>query len=210
MKFQDQLQKDEEMLVKAASRGDLDAFNELVLTYQDQVYRHAYWLLGDTASAEDVTQESFIKAFQALNGFRGGSFRGWLLRIVSNSAYDILRRSKNHPNQPLFPEDDNGEELESAPWLADPAASVQQTVEQNELSEEIRVLMEQLPESQRSVITLVDLHQFDYAEAAETLRIPIGTVKSRLARARLQMQEKLKNSGIFTLKANDSNLCVAV
>jgi RNA polymerase sigma-70 factor (ECF subfamily) len=210
MKFQDQIQQDEGTLVKMASGGDLDAFNQLVLIYQDQVYRHAYWLLGDTASAEDVTQDGFIKAFQALKSYRGGSFRGWLLRIVTNSAYDILRRSKGHLMQPLFPEDENGEELESVPWLADPAASVQEAVEQDELSEEIRTLMEQLPETYRSVLTLIDLHQFDYAEAAETLRIPIGTVKSRLARARLQMQEKLKSSGIFKPRASDSNLCVAV
>lgn len=185
--------QDEEALIAAASKGDLDAFNQLVLTHQNLAYQHAYSLVGDPAQAEDVAQESFIKAFQGLNAFRGGSFRGWLFRIVTNSAYDILRRTQRHPTQPLFPEDDNGEEIESAYWLADPAASVQGAVEQKELSEEIRVLMEQLPDTYRMVLTLVDLYEFDYAEAAETLRIPIGTVKSRLARARIQMKEKLGN-----------------
>jgi len=182
----------DEALVLAASKGDLEAFNQLVLSYQDLAYHHAYSLMGDPASAEDVAQESFVKAFQGLNGFRGGSFRSWLLRIVTNCAYDILRRSQRHPSQPLFPEDNNGEELESAPWLADPSASVQDAVEKAELSEEIRELMEQLPETYRNVLTLVDLYQFDYSEAAQTLRVPIGTVKSRLARARLQMKEMLK------------------
>ena len=191
MKFLNLSRQDEEALITAASNSDLDAFNQLVLSHQDLAYQHAYSLLGDTALAEDATQESFIKAFQGLKTFRGGSFRGWLLRIVTNSAYDILRRSQRHPTQPLFPEDDNGEELESAPWLADPAASVQNTVEQKELSEELRTLLEQLPDAYRSVLTLVDIYQFDYVEAAETLRIPIGTVKSRLARARLRMKEKL-------------------
>ena len=191
MNFLNLSRQDEEALITAASNSDLDAFNQLVLSHQDLAYQHAYSLLGDTALAEDVTQESFIKAFQGLKTFRGGSFRGWLLRIVTNSAYDILRRSQRHPTQPLFPEDDNGEELESAPWLADPAASVQNTVEQKELSEELRILLEQLPDAYRSVLTLVDIYQFDYVEAAETLRIPIGTVKSRLARARLRMKEKL-------------------
>jgi len=191
MKFLNLSRQDEEALITAASNSDLDAFNQLVLSHQDLAYQHAYSLVGDTALAEDVTQESFIKAFQGLKTFRGGSFRGWLLRIVTNSAYDILRRSQRHPTQPLFPEDDNGEELESAPWLADPAASVQNTVEQKELSEELRILLEQLPDTYRSVLTLVDIYQFDYVEAAETLRIPIGTVKSRLARARLRMKEKL-------------------
>lgn len=185
--------QDEEALITAASKGDLDAFNRLVLSYQNLAYQHAYSLVRDPAQAEDVAQESFIKAFQGLNAFRGGSFRGWLLKIVTNSAYDVLRRTQRHPTQPLAPEDDNGEELESAHWLADPAASVQSAVEQKELSEEIRALMEQLPHAYRMVLTLVDLYEFDYAEAAETLRIPIGTVKSRLARARIQMKEKLVN-----------------
>ncbi len=188
------LQKDEEALVQAASKGDLEAFNQMVLKHQDLVFHHAYSLMGDPASAEDVAQESFLKAFLAVRSFRGGSFRSWLLRIVTNSAYDALRRSKRHLSQPLFPEDDDGEELDFAPWLADPSASVQDAVERRELSEEIRGLMGQLPEVYRNVLTLVDVYQFDYSEAAQTLRIPIGTVKSRLARARLQMKEKLQRA----------------
>lgn len=196
--------QNDEVLVLAASKGNLDAFNQLVLRYQDLAYHHAYSLMGDPDSAEDVAQESFVKAFHGLNGFRGGSFRSWILRIVTNCAYDILRRSQRHPSQPLFPEDENGEELDSAPWLADPSASVQDAVEQAELSEEIRILMEQLPESYRNVLTLVDVHQLDYLEAAETLRVPIGTVKSRLARARLQMKESLQSSEAFRRMAGGS------
>jgi len=206
MKIQNHLGQDEEVLITAASNGDLDAFNQLVLVYQNLAYEHAYSMLGDQASAEDITQDSFIKAFQGLNSFRGGSFRGWLLRIVTNSAYDILRRSQRRPTQPLFPEDENGEELESAPWLADPNTSVQGAMEHKELSEEIRALMEQLPETYRSVLVLIDLYQFDYLEAAATLKIPIGTVKSRLARARIQMKEKLKNNGIFHSRMEKSKL----
>jgi RNA polymerase sigma-70 factor (ECF subfamily) len=108
-----------------AARGDLEAFNQLVLHYQSLAYNYAYALLGDAAQAEDATQESFIKAFQGMNAFRGGSFRSWLLKIVTNSAYDMLRRSHRHPTQPLIPEDENGEEIESAAWLADPGASVE-------------------------------------------------------------------------------------
>lgn len=210
MKIQSHSQQDEEALVMAASSGDLDAFNQLVLSHQNLVYQHAFSMLGDQASAEDVIQDSFIKAFQGLNGFRGGSFRSWLLRIVTNTAYDILRRSQRHPVQPLFPEDENGEELESAPWLADPNASVQEAMEHKELSEEVHALMGQLPETYRDVLVLVDLYQFDYLEAAETLRIPIGTVKSRLARARMQMKEKLKNGGIFNGRTETQNSYAAM
>lgn len=203
-------QQNEEILVAAASNGNLDAFNQLVLNYQDMVYNHAYTLMNDPASADDVTQESFLKAFQGIKSFRGGSFRGWLLRITTNSAYDILRRSGRRPTQPLYPEDENGEELDSASWLADPSMSVQDTVEQNELSEEINAIMDQLPELYRNVLILVDVHQFDYQEAADTLHIPIGTVKSRLARARLQMKKLLKDALLFpsfvTISLSDSSL----
>lgn len=184
--------KTEESLVKLASSGDLEAYNLLVLTYQDLAFNHARALLGDPDVAEDATQESFIKAFQNMKSFRGGSFRGWLLKIVTNSAYDILRKSNRHPSQPLFPQDENGEEIESAAWLVDPNASVQVAVERHEEAKHLYKLLDELPEVYRSVITLVDLYDFDYTEAARALKIPIGTVKSRLARARLQIQEKLR------------------
>jgi RNA polymerase sigma-70 factor (ECF subfamily) len=200
----------EEILIKQAVNGDLDAFNQLVLTYQDMAFNHAVALLGDQDLAEDATQESFIKAFQAINAFRGGSLRSWLLKIVTNSAYDFLRRSRRHPLQPLFPDDENGEEVESPAWLADPEASVQGSVEQNELSKEIYRAIDALPEAYRSVLTLIDLHELDYVEAAQALKIPLGTVKSRLARARLQMKEKLLHNTAVYEKAGKTDLCMAL
>ena len=181
----------EESLLNLAAKGSLDAFNELVLTYQDIAYHHAYALLRDPALAEDATQDSFIRAFQAMAGFRGGSFRAWILKIVTNSAYDMLRRSKRHPTQALYPEDEYGDELESPVWLADTSSSVQDLVEQSEFSQHLYQLIDELPAAFRTVLTLVDLHELDYAEVADALQIPIGTVKSRLARARLKISEKL-------------------
>ncbi|HSK66757.1 MAG TPA: RNA polymerase sigma factor [Anaerolineales bacterium] len=189
----------EESLIQHARGGDLEAFNELVLAYQDMAYSHATAVLGDADLAEDAAQESFIKAFQALNQFRGGSFRGWLLKIVTNSAYDLVRRHRRHPARPLFPEDGYGEEVESPAWIADPAPSVQATVEKNELSQDIYRMMDELPDVYRSVLTLIDLYELDYSDAARALKVPIGTIKSRLARARLQMQVKLKNRISFPL-----------
>ena len=180
------ISSDEEQLTKQAMSGDLGAFNQLVLRYQNMAYSRAYVLLGNPDEAEDATQESFIKAFQAMNGFRGGSFRSWLLKIVTNSAYDWMRRSRRHPTQPLFPEDENGEQLDSPRWIVDPAPSIQTAVEQNELSNDIYRILKKLPEPYRSVLTLIDLYELDYTEAAQVLNIPLGTVKSRLARARLQ------------------------
>jgi RNA polymerase sigma-70 factor (ECF subfamily) len=185
---------DEERLTTRAIHGDLDAFNELVLQYQNMAYSYAYTLLGDSVLAEDATQTSFINAFQGMGGFRGGSFRGWLLKIVRNSAYDILRRARRHPTQPLFPVDENEEEFDSASWLVDPSACVESSVEEKELSRELYGILQELPNVYRSVLVLIDVNGLDYIEAAQALQIPVGTVKSRLARARLQMQVKLRKN----------------
>jgi RNA polymerase sigma-70 factor, ECF subfamily len=189
---------EEERLIGNAIRGDLDAFNELVLANQSMAYNHALALLGNPALAEDTTQESFLKAFHALTSFRQGSFRGWLLRIVTNTSYDLLRKTKRHPLQPLFIENEDGEDMETAAWLVDPNASVQHEVEQNEVSKEVYRMVSELPEGYRSVLLLIDLHELDYAEVAQALQIPLGTVKSRLARARMHMREKLKCNPFFS------------
>jgi RNA polymerase sigma-70 factor, ECF subfamily len=181
----------ETSLINKAIEGDLDAFNRLVLEYQSLAYNHAYALLGDQAAAEDAVQDSFLRAFQNINNFRGGSFRAWLLKIVTNAAYDFMRRRKRRPTEPLFPEDGYGEEIESPSWLDDPSQSVEATVEEREFSASLYKILDELPEIYRSVLTLVDLNELDYSDVAAILNIPIGTVKSRLARARLQMKEKL-------------------
>lgn len=201
---------DDANLLERAAAGDLEAFNQLVLRYQNLAYSHAFAMLGNRAQAEDATQESFVKAFQALHTFRGASFRAWLLKIVTNSAYDVLRRSHRHPTQPLLPEDENGEEVESAAWLADSASDVQEVVERQELSKQIYQALGELPEAFRSVLTLIDVNEMDYTEAAEALNIPLGTVKSRLARARLQMQQKLKMIGTYQNHCITSAACLAV
>jgi RNA polymerase sigma-70 factor (ECF subfamily) len=175
--------------------GDLDAFNQLVLANQDLAYHHAYYLLGDPADAQDAVQESFIKAFQGLHGFRGGSFRAWLLRIVTNSSYDMLRCSHRRPTQPLFPENRDGLEMESPTWLSDPGRSVQEAAEQNELAMHLYRTLDELPTVYHDALMLIDVYELAYAEAAEFLEVPLGTVKSRLARARLQMQAKLSADG---------------
>lgn len=181
-------------LVFNATNGDLDAFNQLVLTHQDIVYNHVYHLLGDPDWAEDVTQESFIKAYQKMDDYRGGSFRAWMLRIATNASYDLYRRASRHPTQPLYPVNDDGEEVGSPAWLVDPASSVEKTVQQKEDDEDLYRMLNELPLAHRSVILLVDVYEMEYAEVAEALHLPMGTVKSRLARARMQMKEKLSIS----------------
>ena len=201
---------DEVTLVKKAANGDLDAFNQLVLRYQNLAYSHAYAMLGDPDSAEDATQESFIKAFQNMDRYRGGgSFRSWLLTIVTNSAYDLLRRSYRHPMQPLYPEDADGTEMESPIWLTDSTSSVQEIVEQHELSSNIYNALDQLPEVYRTVLTLIDVNELDYVEAAKILGVPMGTVKSRLARARMHMKNNLRGNTTVPSKFSCATaLCV--
>jgi RNA polymerase sigma-70 factor (ECF subfamily) len=200
----------EPALIGKAIKGDLDAFNQLVLEYQPLVYNHAHALLGDPASAEDAAQVSFIKAFQSLQQFRGGSFRAWMLRIVTNTVYDVLRQQKKYPVVSLNPETNDGDEIETPHWLADSAPSPQKVVEQKEFTSALYQILDELPDVYRSVLTLIDLYDLDYLEAANALNVPVGTIKSRLARARLKLKKKLKSRAEVERNMADASLCLAV
>lgn len=184
----------ESLLILAASKGDLDAFNDLVLKYQDLIFSRAYDLLGDCHSAEDAAQESFLRAFQNIRTFQGCSFRAWLFKIVTNLCYDEMRKYQRHPIISLSSEENAREGMESPTLLADPSCAVQGLVEQSELLEIVNGFLGELPEMYRDPITLIDFHDLNYSEAAELLEIPMGTLKSRLARARFQMKEKLQRT----------------
>ncbi len=182
---------DEPLLIQRARQGNLNAFNRLVLAYQDTIYRQAYYLLGDRESAEDAAQESFIAAFRCLGMFRGGSFKCWLLRIVTNACYDELRRRKRNRLLPLEPDDETPDAGEALRWLVDPGESPDNYVERAELARELQCQLDKLAPAFRSAVILVDLQGMDYREAAQILSIPIGTLKSRLARARIQLRARL-------------------
>jgi RNA polymerase sigma-70 factor (ECF subfamily) len=180
---------DELVLIQDATQGDLEAFNRLVLAYQEMAFNVAYRLLSDEDSAEDVTQTAFISAYKSLNGFRGGSFKAWLMRIVTNACYDELRRIKRHPTVSLEPiDDDTEEEIESPSWLADGSASPEEKIEQADLEHAVQHCLDNLPEDFKVVVVLVDVQGFDYDEVAKVIKRPLGTIKSRLARARLKLQ----------------------
>ena len=183
---------DETALINLAQRGDLDAFNRLVLAYQDQVYNHALRVMGETAAAEDATQEAFISAYRNLGGYRGGSFRAWLLRIVTNACYDELRRRKRRPSTPLEPLDEDGEEVESPRWMVDLKDLPEDEIGRQELARAIQHCLNSLPADFRAAVVSVDLQGLDYAEVSQVLRVPLGTVKSRLARARLRLRDCLR------------------
>lgn len=183
---------DENALIQAAKAGDLDAFNRLVLAYQDMVYNQAYRILGVRELAEDVTQEAFISAYRNLWKFRGGSLKAWLLRIVTNGCYDELRRQKRRPTTALEPVNDYDEEIESPAWMEDSSALPEEETERAELAEAIQLCLQKLSLEFRTVVVLVDIQGMNYQEAAKVIRVPVGTVKSRLARARKGMRECLQ------------------
>jgi RNA polymerase sigma-70 factor (ECF subfamily) len=187
---------DETTLIQQAKHGDLDAFNHLVLAYQEQTYNLALRLLGDDPSAQDATQVAFINAFQSIKSFRGGSFRAWILRILTNACFDELRRQKRKPTEDLNPIDtESGDELEDPAWLSDDSQSPEDHVTQQELEKAIQRCLRGLPEEFRAVIVLVDVQGMDYQEASEVVKKPLGTIRSRLARARQRVQECLQNAG---------------
>ncbi len=183
---------DEKALISEAQRGELDSFNRLVLEYQEIVYNQAYRMMGEGPAAEDATQDAFISAYRKIRSFRGGSFRAWLLRIVTNACYDELRRRQRRPTTALEPLDNNDEEIESPHWMVDPNESPEQTAERIELFHAIQACLDELPDDFRAIAILVDIQGFNYQEAANVIGKPIGTVKSRLSRARMQLRNCLQ------------------
>ena len=179
--------------INKSLEGDLDSFNQIVIEFQNLVYNQAYRILGEPGTAEDATQEAFISAYKKLHTYRGGSFKSWLLRIVSNACYDEFRRRKRQPVSPLFPENKQGNEVDSASWLEDPGEKPEDSLLRNELSEAIQICLDRLEFEFRTIVILVDLQGMDYASAAEVIDRPLGTVKSRLARARRNLQDCLQS-----------------
>jgi RNA polymerase sigma-70 factor (ECF subfamily) len=182
----------EQALIQDAQRGSLDAFNTLVLHYQDSVFNTALRILGDDDQAADATQDAFISAFRSIASFRGGSFKAWLMRTVTNACYDELRRKKRRPTTPLEPDTDDGEEMDSPRWLADPNMTPDQQAEADELEHAIQHCLDNLPLEFKTVVVMADVQGMDYTEVARAIRVPLGTIKSRLARARLRLQDCLQ------------------
>ncbi|MCS6773639.1 MAG: sigma-70 family RNA polymerase sigma factor [Thermoflexales bacterium] len=181
---------DEPALIQAAQRGDRAAFNTLVLAYQALAYSVALRLLGDAQQAADATQEAFLSAFAGIKHFRGGSFRAWLLRTVTNACYDLLRQKKRRPTLSLeaSPEEGEGALGEVLPAAGD---TPDQAAERRALRQHLARCVLALPHDQRVVFVLVDVHGLSYDEAAQALSVPVGTVKSRLSRARARLRDAL-------------------
>lgn len=183
---------DEQALIQSALKGDMDAFNRLVLAFQDMAYNTAYRIMGESVAADDATQEAFISMYQKLHTYRGGSFKAWILRIVTNACYDELRRRQRRPVTALEPEDDDGELVESPKWMEDTSPTPDESMDQSELEGAIQHCLDGLDENFRTVVVLVDVSGEDYETVAGIIHKPMGTVKSRLARARQKLQDCLQ------------------
>jgi RNA polymerase sigma-70 factor, ECF subfamily len=183
---------DEKSLIEAAKAGDLSAFNDLVLSYQDQAYNVAYRLLNDAESAADAVQESFFKVYRRIAQYRGGCFRAWVLRIVTNTCYDTLRLSKRHcasrlDSDTLPPDRDRR--------LSDLRSSPHDDAVRRELNSLLTRAIMQLPPGQRTVLVMCDIEGFEYHEVADMTGLALGTVKSRLSRARTKVRGVLVQKG---------------
>ncbi len=180
----------ETQLIEAAKRGDLSAFNRLVLAYQDMAYSVAYRMLGDPDTAADATQEAFIAAYRKLHQFRGDQFKPWLMRIVTNACYDELRRQRRRPAVSL--EDFHETQSVEEPVLHSHAEHPEQYVQRSELNAAIQDCLNSLPDDQRVVTVLSDIEGYSYHDIASMTGWPVGTVKSRLSRARGRLRDCLR------------------
>ena len=184
---------DEQSLIRSAKKGDVAAFNRMVLEYQERAYNLALRMMHDDTSAQDAVQVSFISAWEKIKTFRGGSFQAWILRIVANNCYDELRRRKRRPQTDLNLVDaESGGEKEDPEWMKDASESPEDRVIRRELEEAIQRCIDSLPRAFKAVVILVDVQGMDYQSASEVVRVPLGTIRSRLARARQRIQDCLQ------------------
>ena len=178
--------KDQENIIARARRGDAGAFEQLVETYRDQVYRIALRMCGNAADADETAQEAFLAAWRGLPNFRGDSrFSTWLYQLTTHAAIDLMRREKRQ----IAAEDIT--EV-SAP---DPAPGPQQQAERRETQEAVRDAILQLTPEYRQIVVLRFLEDLSYEEIGAALKLPSGTVKSRLNRAKAQLKDVLSKSG---------------
>ncbi len=192
--------QDEARYLGAARRGDLAAFNWLVLRYQARVYNLCYRMLSDPDSAADATQEAFLSAYKAIGRFKGEQFKTWLLRIATNACLDALRSRKRRPVQPLYTHDPHSDEESVEPLPVadlDPSVNPEASMMRSEMVATVQAGLDTLPDDQRAALLLVDVQGLSYEEAAAITGANLGTLKSRINRARGKMRDYLSEQGIM-------------
>ncbi|MDD6089239.1 MAG: sigma-70 family RNA polymerase sigma factor [Candidatus Limivicinus sp.] len=184
----------EAAIVRKVLKGDTNAFETLVLEYEKNVYNIALRMTGNSEDASDMTQEAFIKAFNSLQSFRGDSkFSVWLYRIVSNVCLDFLRSRNRRPTVSLSVEDDDGEDTQLD--VADESQSPELLLDRKLTRESVRRGLDSLPPDYRQILLLREIQGFSYEEISKALHLEVGTVKSRIFRARKRLCSFLINDG---------------
>lgn len=183
---------EDQRLVALSQQGDMDAFNMLVVRHERAVYGTCLRMLRDSHLAEDATQDAFIRAWNAIDSFRGGIVRPWLLRIATNRTYDMLRSRARKPAQSL-----DAQPFETEPeWTsqAQPSEHPESFSTRGEMSAFLEEALATLPDDQRLAIVLSDVQGYGYDEIAEIMDIAVGTVKSRISRGRSRLRDHLQSS----------------
>jgi len=183
--------QDEAILIGRASKGDSDAFETLVITYEKGVYNLAFRLVGDREDAMDITQDVFLKAYQALPRFRGDSrFSTWIYRVCVNASLDYLRKKQKQASVSLD-EPLSLKESSVKREIADSGGNVEDSVEMKLMGSAVLSALKHLDPAQKAIILLADVQGHTYQEIADMLKLSMGTVKSRLHRARSTVRKVL-------------------
>jgi RNA polymerase sigma-70 factor (ECF subfamily) len=193
---------EEQQLIHKAAHGDRDAFAQLLERYEKPVYHHALRMVGNPEDAADLTQEVFLKVWQGLPAFQGDSaFSTWLYRVTGNVCIDFHRREKKRRGDLSL---EGGEGALSAA-LPDPAPSPHGALEAKERSQSLEDGLAQLSDEHRQVLILREINGLSYEEIAQALGLSPGTVKSRIARARLSLAKFLRQTGNFSTPSSSTH-----
>jgi RNA polymerase sigma-70 factor (ECF subfamily) len=183
----------DEELVARSRGGDLDSFNQLVVRWERPIYALAYRVIGREEDARVVAQETFLRAFRALGGFKGqAKFSSWLYRITLNLCRDWIRRERRAPVSQA-PE---GLDLIELAGEAEPSESIEDLVSRRELGRAVARAMALLPEEQRTAIILKEYHGLTFQEIADLLDCPLSTVKTRLYQGLTVLRKQLQEAGV--------------
>jgi RNA polymerase sigma-70 factor, ECF subfamily len=183
----------DEELVARSMGGDLDSFNQLVLRWERPIYALAYRVIGREEDARDVAQETFLRAFRALGGFKGqAKFSSWLYRITLNLCRDWIRRERRAP----LAQTPEGVDLIELASEAEPAESIEDLVSRREIGRVVARVMATLPEEQRTAIVLKEYHGLTFQEIADLLDCPLSTVKTRLYQGLSVLRRQLQDVGV--------------
>ena len=186
------MQSDEELVARSRG-GDLDSFNQLVLRWERPIYALAYRVIGREEDARDVAQETFLRAFRALSGFKGqAKFSSWLYRITLNLCRDWIRRERRTP---VAQAPEGMDVVELAAELA-PSETIEDLVSRKELGRAVAKAMSILPEEQRTAIILKEYHGLTFQEIADLLGCPLSTVKTRLYQGLTVVRRQLQEGGV--------------